>query len=173
MTTNSILDRNASVGDKFILLSKSKEKRLADYTKIDYPRSTFRNEAEKVKIYFCLHVYAGSFQVDTKMQIGITTVNTRAILQLPEYQWWYNEIKQGDVDTIKNALTKSSEEQKDRLLNGKFVTNKEEKCMIKSRKKSNHYVFEATAPLTLALTYSAPKEVISVSKQTYHKYINL
>ena len=104
------------------------------------------------------------------MQIGITTVNTRAILQLPKYQWWYNAIQEGDVDTIKNALTKSSAEQMDKLLNGKFVTDKEEKCKIKSRKKSNHYVFEVTSPLTLALTYSAPKEVISVSKRTYQKY---
>ena len=104
------------------------------------------------------------------MQIGITTVNTRAILQLPKYQWWYNAIQEGDVGTIKHALTKSSEEQKYKLLNGKFFTDKEEKCKIKSRINSNHYVFEVTAPLTLALTYSAPKEVISVSKRTYHKY---
>ena len=96
------------------------------------------------------------------MQMGITTVKTRGTLQLPEYQWWYNAIQQGDVDTIKDALTTSSKEQKDKLLNGKFVADKHTKCKIKSRKKSNHYVFEVTAPVTLALTYSAPKQVISV-----------
>ena len=103
------------------------------------------------------------------MQIGITTVKTRDILQLPDYQWWYNAIQQGDVDTIKDALTSSPRELTDKLLNGKFVTDKHAKCKIKSRKKSNQYVFEVTAPLTLALTYSAPKEVISVSKRIYQK----
>ena len=87
----------------------------------------------------------------------------RGLLTLPEYQWWYNAIQQGDVDTIKEVLVKSSKEQRDTLLNGKFVNTKHDRCEIKIRKNSDNCIFEVTAPLTLALTYSAPKEVISVS----------
>ena len=97
------------------------------------------------------------------MQIGITTVKTRNILELPEHQWWFNAIQHGDVGAIKDALAKSSKEQRDKLLNGKFVPEKQEKCKIKSRKKCYRYVFEVTYPFTLALTYSAPKDVITVS----------
>ena len=103
----------------------------------------------------------------------MTAVKTRGLLKLPEYQWWYNAIQKGDVHTIKDALTTSSKEQKDKLLNGKFVDTKEDPCEITIRKNSDNFIFEVTAPLTLALTYSAPKEVILVSRKHMHIKIDI
>ena len=97
----------------------------------------------------------------------------RGLLTLPEYHWWYNVIQQGDVDTIKDVLSKSSKEQKDTLLNGKFVNTKYDRCEIKIRNNSDNCIFEVTVPFTLALTYSAPKEVISVSIQVHSNHLVL
>ena len=55
-------------------------------------------------------------------------------------------IQQGDVDTIKDVLSKSSKEQKDTLLNGKFVNTKHDRCEIKIRNNSDNCIFEVTAP---------------------------
>ena len=72
-----------------------------------------------------------------KSTTDMAAFKARGLLTLPEYHWWYNVIQQGDVDTIKDVLSKSSKEQKDTLLNGKFVNTKHDRCEIKIRNNSD------------------------------------
>ena len=93
----------------------------------------------------------------------VTSLGKRSFLLMPKYEWWYDAIPEGDIDSIKDTLNNSSKEQRHKLLNGKFVYNKVEKCDIIDWKSPDGPIFAVTAPLNLALAYCVSKDIILVS----------